>query len=393
MRIEEAREDFPVFKQKTYLDTATYSPASTPVLNAVWEWWETRKLIPNPNALDQYSLWNKRAEKGREEAARLLNARVEEIAFIPTTTFGINMAATMIDWRRGDNVVINDLEHPANTLPWMHLSRKGVNVKVARNVDGRIAISDLEQLIDKNTRVVAFSSVSFSNGFRIDLEALVRLAEDHGAYVVVDAIQSLGALELDVRKTGVHFLAAHGLKWLCAPFGSGILYCKRGLVEEFVPELVGTENLDVPDGFLIGSVRDPSEDTIGIYDQGLARTAKRFQYSASDLPALWGLAAALKYLNEIGIRNIESRVLKLSDYLVDELQRIGARVISPLEDKHRSGIVTYAGDLRTLKVLNNEGVAVDLRYAGGQGGIRVSTHFYNNEDDVDKLIAIQKRIA
>jgi cysteine desulfurase/selenocysteine lyase len=303
------------------------------------------------------------------------------------------MVASMIDWRRGDNVIINDLEHPANTLPWMHLGRKGVNVKVAKNVGGRIALSDLEQLIDENTRVIAASSVSFCNGFRIDLEDLVRLAEDHGAYVVVDAIQSLGALTLDVRKTGVHFVAAQGLKWLCAPFGSGILYCKRGLVEEFVPELVGTENLDVPEGFLTKSVRLPSVDTVSIYDRGLAKTAKRFQYSASELPALWGLAAALKYLNEIGISSIESRVLKLSDYLADELQRIGATVTSPLEDKHRSGIVAYAGDLRTVKVLNNEGVAVDLRYAGGQGGIRVSTHFYNNEDDVDKLIAIQKRIA
>ena len=167
----------------------------------------------------------RRVEKIRDQVARLINADRDEIAFVASTTHGIGLIAEGFPWRDGDNVVSAAEEYPSNIYPWMNLASRGVTLRQVESRDGRIWLDDLAAAMDHATRVLAISHVEFASGFRNDLDALAELCHARGVALFVDAIQGLGPLLIDVRRTPIDFMAADGHKWLLGPEGAGFFMC------------------------------------------------------------------------------------------------------------------------------------------------------------------------
>ena len=384
------REDFPIFRYRAYLDTAAYAPTCLKVSRAVEDWWNSRSYI-SASSIEQMYAWLQPIADARAEAAKLINASEDEVSFITSTALGLNKIATALSMGKGDNIVLNDLDFSSNIVSWLPQRKQGVEIRRVKHRDGRLYLEDFEKMVDSNTKVIAISSVQWTTGFSIDLEALVKLAETYGAYVVVDTMQSLGALEFDVRKTNIHFMVTQGYKWLFGPFATGIFFCRRDLIDKYEPLITEPVNVIKNPGKKT-YIYETSLDNLTDYDFGFVPTAMRYQ-SCSNISGLWGLGAALKYINSLGTLNIQERVQNLVEYLIKGLKKIpNVKIVSPIERERRSGIVVFTydsveRDIIMMEQLSKLGVGVSVRYTAGCGGIRVSCHFYNNEDDLEKLLS------
>ena len=391
--IERIREDFPVLKEVVHLASAATTPMPLSSIRAIQE------------AIERmYLKWDRAWAKDLQEECkksigRLVNADSTEIALISSTTQGINAIASGISWRQGDNLVIDDLEYPANALPWYHQAKKrGVEVRVVRNRNYTLQMKDFSKLIDENTRVVAVSHVQFVNGFRIELKELSKMAHEVGALLFVDAIQSLGAVRVDVREFGIDAMSAGGYKWLCGPIGTGLLYVKKEVIEEINPAYMGFDGLEDKERGDLWSKVVTSLDYVRDYRR-LSKNAKRFEYGYKNPALVAGLKSSVEYLLGVGIERIESRISYLVDYLLNKLEEKGFSTITPREKKYRAGIVNFNPgiDLGTEEKaeklttkLREEGAVVTVR----GGGIRVCCHFFNTTEDIDRFFeALGKILA
>jgi selenocysteine lyase/cysteine desulfurase len=271
-------------------------------------------------------------------------------------------------------VVSCDLEHPSNLHAWRGLRARGVELEVLPTAGGRLPLGEVaDALASPSVRLLALSSVEWSNGARNDLAALGALCRDRGVLLCVDAIQSLGCLTLDAPACGIDFLAAGGHKWLLSAGGCGLFYASERLLDRLQPRLVGWRNL-VP--------ADPDVPTTR-----LAKDARRFEEGTPNAAGVFALGAALDLLLEITMPAVEERVLELTGRLCDGLRRAGAELRSPREPGAASGIVAFVrpGEAppRTVRRLREAGVHVGLC----RGAVRASPHFYNSEEEIDRLLA------
>src|SRR2546425_1063837 len=182
------------------------------------------KLIEE-TAFEDFVAWFDRADRVRALAARLLHTEAARIAFVKCTSEGVNFVANGLDWRAGDNVVTIAGEFPSNVYPWMALAGRGVELRfVPTDPAGRFGAQDVAHRVDGRTRAVALSAVSFSTGFRAPLEEIGAVCRSRGALFAVDAIQALGASDLDVERAGIDVLSAHAYKWLMGSTGIGVAH-------------------------------------------------------------------------------------------------------------------------------------------------------------------------
>ena len=393
MNLEAVRKDFPALAERVFLDSACVGIAAKPTVDAV------RKFADSTLALDRFPshpAMDAAREPARNEAARLLNAKAEEIAIVESTTYGLNVAAVNIELEPQDNVVFCDLEFPQVTLPWMVRRREiGFEVRVVANRNGRILPEDIAAQVDDRTKAVILSSVQWSNGFKCDLSKMSDIAHAKGALFVVDAVQHVGAIGLDVRETDVDVVMTGGHKWLNAPYGAGILYVRHSLLDRFRSPFDGYMNTLEPD---VGWENYFATPTITpIRDWEFVETAKKFEVGGtSNYPGAVGLGASLKYINDLGIANAERHIVELTDHLVEGLRRIGAQIVTPLDHEARSGIITFRlfgttqEDAHLREQLISHGVLISVRYTSEVGGLRVSVHYYNNREDIDALLDAMK---
>ena len=279
-------------------------------------------------------------------------------------------------------------------IPWFKLVEEGAlgEVRVAKNVDGAVTVESIAEQIDARTRAVVVSSVQWSNGYRLDLAALSELCRREGVVLVVDAVQELGALQMDVRRTPVDMLVAGGHKWLNAPFGCGILYVRRELQAQLAQPSWGYLGLEPPYGGWGTYFSTPSISPVRPYE--FVATAKRFELNGtSNYPGAVGLGASLALVNEIGAAEVERQVLGLAALVREELESAGVRIVSRPEPESWSGITTFTvsgdpyEDEALLQRLLEARIYASRRYTSHVGGIRVSTHYFNDEDDVERLVA------
>ena len=240
--------EFPVARRWAYLDHAAVAPLPRRSGDALRAW----TLEQEENGVVSWPAWAENVEVVRDRVARLLNADRDEIAFVSSTTQGIGLIAEGFPWRDGDSVVIPAEEYPSNIYPWMNLAARGVSVRLVPSRDGRIWPEDLIEAMDPSTRVLAISHVEFASGFRNDLDRLVELCRSRGVALCVDAIQGLGPLTIDVRRTPIDFLAADGHKWLLGPEGAGLLYVRRDWIDRLRPIGVGWHSV-------VGSYNSPGD--------------------------------------------------------------------------------------------------------------------------------------
>ncbi len=366
---ESYRKEFPVTEKYIYLDHSGVAPVSLRVKRVV----EAFLDEATEGGAFHYLKWMEQVANVRKACARLINAESSETAFVKSTSHGLSIVAEGLDWKPGDNLIIYEKEFPSNIYPWLHLRRKGVEVRMIPSRDGRILIEDIEALIDSKTRLLALSSVQFVNGFRIDLEKTGKLCRSKGVFFCVDAIQSLGVIPMDVKAFYIDFLSADAHKWLLGPEGIGIFYCRKELAERLSPPLVGWKSVK-------GDLAFEQPD----YD--LKSDAARFEEGSMNVMGIVALGAAVDLLLEIGIDKIQERVHSLGDLIMKETEIRGLTVLTPKEKDSRGGNITFAGrfDAAAIKVrLQNQGIMVNFR----GGGLRVAPHFYNSEAEIRRFFS------
>jgi len=370
--IDELRAQFPVIKRYTYLNHAAVGPLPQRVLDEVSRINQDKGYSGGLHWMD----WEEEAEETRKIIARFINADPEEIAFAQNTSAGLSTIANGINWEKTDNIVINDLEFPSNIFPWqIQAKRHGLVTKTVQQRNEELAIEDFEEQIDRHTKIVAVSHIQFSNGFKVDLQRLSKLAHENGGYVVTDAVQSLGQMPIDVKKLDVDFLATSGYKWLLSPIATGFLYIKKELIDEIEPSIVGYRTDENYHEYSYRTIRP-------------ALTARRFEHGQINFPGIAGMRAAIELLDSFGIYNIEKRIRKLVDHLIADISELrGLKVLSSMKPEHRNGIIKVGGldnPDDVVKKLKEENIVISSR----AGGLRISPHFYNTEKEIEQLLDV-----
>ena len=367
--LNQIRQEFPVINNVTYLNHAAVGTISGRVRSAV----ENYVRDFNEYAASHYAQWDETVQETRLSVARLIHAYPDEIAFVKNTSEGICFAANGIDWKSGENVVINDMEFPSNVFPWLNLESRGVATRFVKSKAGRIRADDIYALIDDKTRAVAISHVEFGNGFRNDIATIGTMCREKGVYFIVDAIQSLGQLPVDVKNTPIDILTADAHKWMLGPEGIGIFYCARHMTEQLKLYEVGWNSMQDAGNY-------------DSYDATPASTARRFECGALNTMGIYALKAAVDLLNEVGVGHIEDRLSLLTNTLVDRLIKNGYTILSPRGIQEGSGIVTFKSERYETGVLHKTLRSHHIIGAKRGGGIRISPHFYNTEEEVLRVV-------
>jgi selenocysteine lyase/cysteine desulfurase len=367
---------FPIAERYAYFNHAGVSPVNTRAIAAMSAFNQRTSQEPFGDFREEIDA---QLRDLRQRLATLVNARsVDEIVLMPNTATGINIAALSLPLRPGDNVLVLDGDYPANVYPWMNLAHRGVLTKIVPARDGGLDLDLLESRIDSRTRVIAMSTVVFATGFRNDIESVGRVCKERGIFLVVDGIQSLGALPFDVQAANVDFLAAGSQKWLLGPIGGGFLYVRRELLNDLAP------------GPYVGSASVVDAINFLDYNFTLQPTAERFNLGSSGIMNQLGLRASVSLIQEVGIERIAERVLMLASVAIGDMQERGYRLSADSAPEHRSGIVIVEVDdpAATSARLHDAGIICIPR---GKG-FRIAPHFYNTEEEVLRVgTALGKR--
>lgn len=322
-----------------------------------------------------WEFWCGQLELFRSRSARLIGSRPEEICFIPNTSTGLLIALYAIPWEKGDNVVHLRDNFPANSVPWVRNLRTVERREVA--VEGDAPLEDrLMARVDGDTKAVVVDWVDFLTGYRLDLKAVGEACRERGIFLVVDGIQGLGSMPIDVSKLSVDFLAASSAKWLLGPVGAGILYIDPSTMDRLNPAMQGWMCHDWK-AFNVFDPLPPERKGAGVFEAG----------SYPGLP-LVGLVENLSIFDSLGISKVSGLVWERCRALDDGLSGMGAEMVSPTDEKHASGIVTFRPPGRRsadklFEHLTSKKIVVSLR----KGAIRLSPHFYNSADEVDSVIS------
>lgn len=391
MDLEVARRQFPALKEKVFLDAACVSLAPQAAVDAIRDFLEVAAGCPAPSSTQQHIAMDRARAVARPLAARLIGAAEEEVALVESTTHGLTIAAEAIPLQRGDRVLLCDLEYLQVAVPWcQRRERDGIEIDVVPNREGRILVDDIAAHIQPRTRVVAISSVQWCNGFRCDLDVLADLCRARRIRLVVDAIQQLGAIPIDVRRTPVDILACGGHKWLNAPFGSGFLYIRSEVLRELRPPLAGYLSVEMPEGGWEHYFQTPSIHPV--HEFRFVHDASRFEIGGTaNYPGAIGLAASLQLIHDLGPEAIWGHIFGLTNHLIDGLKKLGVRLVTCPEAKHRSGIVTFSvgsseDNIALMNTLLERRILTSVRYTSQVGGVRVSCHFFNDYSDLDRLL-------
>lgn len=386
------RQDFPLLRENpiVYLDSAATAQRPDVVIEAEMEFY--RKYNANP-LRGLYSLGieaTDRYEEARECVAKLIHAAsAKEIIFTRNATESLNLVAYsygLSHLRKGDEIVVSILEHHSNQLPWRMVAEKtGAVVKYLEcDRQGHILDADLQAAFSEKTKLVAVTQVSNVLGIRTPIDKIVALARKSGAVVVLDAAQSTPHMEVDVQKLGVDFLAFSGHK-LMAPMGIGVLYGRKELLSEMPPFLTGGE-----------MIQTVTRDKV-VY----AGLPHKFEAGTVNGAGAWALAAAIRYLQEVGYEQIQKQELLLTTQLMDGLKKVPHVQIQGSPDpKEHCGIVSFTIDgvhpHDVSSILDADGISVRaghhcaqplMQQIGVMSTTRASMYFYNTEEDIKKLLA------
>lgn len=386
MDVAKVREDFPVLEKQAYLNTAATGPLLSHVKRAVVGWWEAREELQYVDLPD-----------AKGEVAKLIHCDRDDVALVHRASQGVNIVSGLVQPGKGENIVLTDLSYPSSVYPWAGYEEKGAEIRRVRNRDGVIEVSDFEEAIDDKTKIVCLNRVEWTSGLRHDVGSIVELAHEHGALVLDDAFQAVGAVDVNVSREDIDFLVFGGEKWMCSLGRAAALYVNPRLVEEYEPSYRFYWRVYEDFQWSYAPWDKPVHDNIESWNGPLVKTAERFDPGCVGEDAQCGFHASLEYFNELGIDKIEDRVLHLSEYLIDGLKDLGVKVNTPPEKEKRAGIVTYTtgryeDNVASFEAMNKEGVVVAHRYTGGVGGIRVSPHFFNSEEEIDKALEVQRKV-
>ncbi|MFP7297374.1 cysteine desulfurase [Neobacillus niacini] len=395
MNVLDIRRQFPILDQEVngkplvYLDSSATSQKPIQVIETMEKYY--KEINSNVHrgvhtlgtrATDAY-------EGAREKVRRFINAKsTQEVIFTRGTTTALNTVAASYaadNLKAGDEIVITYMEHHSNIIPWQQVARRtGAVLKyIPLQEDGTISLDDVTATITENTRVVSVMQVSNVLGVINPVKEIAKIAHENGAIMVVDGAQSAPHMKIDVQDLDCDFLAFSGHK-MCAPTGIGVLYGKKHLLEKMEPIEFGGEMIDF----------------VHLQESTWKELPWKFEAGTPIIAGAIGLGAAIDFLNEIGLDNIEKHEHKLAQYALEKMSSVpGMTIYGPLDASKRAGLVTFnISDVHphdVATVLDAEGIAVRaghhcaqplMKWLKASATARASFYLYNTEDDIDKLV-------
>ena len=360
------RAEFPALANWTYLNSATFGQLPRRAFDAVAAHWAHRDELACTDFLD----WYNDADRLRQSLANLINASPDDLAFIPNASVALGIVAGGIEWKPGDNVVTLADEFPNYLYLPALVERHGVEFR-------EVPWDRFFESIDERTRVVALSEVNYSSGFRPPIEEISRFLRDRGVLLFVDGTQSVGALRFDVQTLRPDALAVHGYKWMCSPTGVGFLYVASSLRENLPPNAVGWRSHK--------TWREV--DNLHHGTPILKDTAEKYEGGGLPFPLMYAMEASVNLMFEIGPDVIEQRVMELAAATRTRLRNLSAEVCDTGSHIVAAKFPTQDSS-RLARELKSRRVAVAARHSF----LRVSPHFYNNHDDLDKLESALKEV-
>jgi len=319
--------------------------------------------------------WIDNVERVRNCAAKLINAHTQNVAFVANVSTAAMLIAQGITVKSHEHILVPRNQFPANIYPWTNLQSRNVKIKTPVLPHESSAYEMLDKELGENTKLLAISYVEYDDGFKWDLERIGEMCRRKNILLFVDAVQGVGALDIDVRKTPVDFLAVSGHKWLMGPTGQGFLYIHPHAFEELYLVSMGWLSVETPFDF----------DNL---HQPLRPGAAALEGGSLNLLGIAALGAALDLLHDVGMNRIETQILKLTRYLRVQLYEKNYQIVGQNDSEALSGITSfYHSNIATQKLykkLTAERIVVSLR----KDTIRVSPHFYNTLKDIDDLIQI-----
>ena len=388
MTNEEIRSDFPILKKIIYLDSASTSLTPTPVVEAMNDYYYNYNANLGRGAYEIAIKASQNVEESRKKIANFINGSENEVVFTQNTTGAINTVANGLNFEKNDNIIITNIEHHSNFIPWLNIEKKtnnNVNVKIANaDSDGILDPIAIENLIDSNTKLVTITHVSNSMGSCQDIKEISKIVHEHeDVYLLIDVAQSIGHKKIDVKKINPDFIAAPGHKGLLGPTGTGFLYGKEELLEKLSVQNLG--------GGTITNLKNK--------EFALEKVPYRFEGGTQNIGGIIGLGKAIDYITNIGTENIEKHSQKLTDELYKRLSEIN-NIDLYGKAENIFGIVSF--NIKNLnphdvsKILDEtENICVRsgfncaipaLNLVGAkEGTVRASIHCYNNLEDIEKL--------
>lgn len=389
------RKDFPFFENVkkmqgnnlVYFDNAATTQKPRQVLDSIIQYYSKENANSHRGDYDIAHLVDDKVEKTRELVSKFLNCDKREVVFTSGTTMSLNLIAYGYGQKfltKDDEILISEEEHSSNILPWYEVSKKtGAKVKFIKLVNGKITLEEIKKAISSKTKLISLAQVSNVLGYKIQAKEICKIAHENGILVSIDAAQSAPHMKIDVQDMDCDFLSFSGHK-MCGPTGIGILYGKFELLNKM-------------DSFLVGGGNNITYDT-GC-NVSYLYPPEKFEAGTLNLAGIYGLNAAIKYLNEIGLDNIENYEKELKDYAIKKLSS-NKNIILYNKDSE-TGILTFnyngvfAQDEATY--LNSKGICVRSGqhcakllndYLKTPATIRASFYFYNTKQEIDQLAKV-----
>lgn len=373
LNVTRLRSRFPTLAGKVYLNSGSHGllclEAEEALLSYLADWREHGAY---------WDGWIGRYEAVRQSTARLLGCEADEIAMQPSVSGGINAVASALDFTgERDKIVLSNFEFPTSAQIWHAQALRGARIEhVAETQDGYIPIEHFEEAIDGQTRIVSISHVCYRNGAKLDIERIVEIAKRHGALVIVDAYQTIGTETLDVKQAGVDFAVGGTMKYLLGGAGVGFLYVRDELVGRLAPTTTGW-------------YAQADFGAMDIFANTPSPTARRFEAGTPAVPALYTAEAGLNVIHELGTDAIGNHIRTLTRRAMEGLSAAGWQIATPDDDARRGPMLAIRSKDEAALVhrLAGDDIVVSCR----DGNIRAGFHLYNDDDDVERLLAALDR--
>jgi cysteine desulfurase / selenocysteine lyase len=380
--LELIRKDFPVVRKTIYMNNGSFAPVPLSTIKAITSFLlKFSEEGPDSTSVQEYITSLMREVQVR--VGHLINCDPEEIIFTGSTTAGLNLVSSGIEWKESDQIIIRGgpHEHHANYFPWLKASETfGVRLKEIKiDFDGFFDIENMNKIFkNPHTKLFTLSHALYNNGAIMPVEEVGKIAKEHNVLYCIDAAQSVGTINVDVKKIGCDFMAFPAFKWTCGPPGIGILYCSKKSSGVLAPQVVGGESAILTSQGKLAYLDPP----------------QRFHAGFRNYIGLAGLESSLRYILRIGIDRIRKMNMKIALELRRSLERMkDVSIYGPQDEKLRTSIVSF--DSRSFNAdtivtkLENFGIIVaerEIHPPDRKKVVRASPHFYNSQVEVENLI-------
>lgn len=394
MKVAEVRADMPFLENVVYMDAASTTPTPKPVVDAMFEYYHSYNTNIGRGAYRAAIKATSEVSKTRSRLAKFINCDHDEIIFTNNTTQAINLVSHGFNFKKGDSIIVPNIEHHSNLVPWLNLKKLGVNIKMIKaDKNQMVNPADIEDAIDESTKLITLTHVSNSIGSVLPVHEIGKIAKENDIYYMVDAAQSAGHMSMDIKRIQADFMAFPGHKGFLGPVGTGLLYCDMEIMEDLEPIHLGG-----------GTVTDVTET-----DFKLAKPPERFEGGTLNISGIIGLGSAIEYLNRIGMENIEKHSKKYTQMMYKGIQDVENSIVYGrpeaiydivgfnISGVHCHDVAKILDEQARICVRSGMHCAIPaIRQIGAYdfgGTVRASIHYYNTKEEIKILIDTLEEIS